>query len=142
MTILLELIKEHPNVNKLMCGLKYCDIDKRKELEKAIHTGLNEHFKFMIKVCLDHIKFIEDTIAILDMQAQVIIEDYREEIELITTVAGIKEDAAKSIVAEIGTDMSRFSSSAHLASWAGVCPRNNESAGKKKAVKSEKTTKT
>ncbi len=142
MTILLELIKERPNINKLMCGLKYCDPKKRKELEKAIHTGLNEHFKFMIKVCLDHIKFIENTIATLDMQAQSIIEDYREEVELITTVPGIKEDAAKSIVAEIGTDMSRFSSSAHLASWAGVCPGNNESAGKKKADESGKATKT
>lgn len=132
--ILEELIKEKPNSNKLMCNLKYGIKNKRSELEKAIHRGLNEHFKFMVKICLEHIKQMEDIIASLDIQAQKIISSYEEEAELITTVPGIKNDAAKSIIAEIGTDMSRFSSPAHLASWAGVCPGNNESAGKKKAV--------
>jgi transposase len=61
---------------------------------------------------------------------------YKEEWHLLQTIPGIDELCAAMLLAEIGPDMSCFGSKDHLSSWAGMCPGNNESAGKKKVVKS------
>lgn len=85
----------------------------------------------MIRRHLEHIAYLEQEIQELETEIEQLTMPYRLEMELLDTIPGIKHDAAASIVAELGTDMSHFPSDAHLSSWAGVCPANHESNGKK-----------
>ncbi|MFD0678476.1 MULTISPECIES: transposase [unclassified Paenibacillus] len=74
----------------------------------------------------------------MEQEIDTLIQPHHQEIELLDTIPGISQDAAASILAEIGPDMSKFPIDAHLASWVGVCPANNESAGKKKSKKNRR----
>lgn len=74
----------------------------------------------------------------LELEIDTLIQPYHQEIELLDTIPGINQDAAASILAEIGPDMSKFPTEAHLSSWVGVCPANNESAGKKRSKKNRR----
>ena len=65
----------------------------------------------------------------------IILQSYQEVKEILLTIPGVKEHTVACIIAEIGTDMNQFPTSRHLASWTGVSPGNNESAGKKKRKK-------
>jgi len=82
---------------------------------------------------LEHIANIENVIAKIDAQIMQKTEDHKEILELLETIPGVGRDGAICIVAEIGTNMEAFASHKHLASWAGMCPGNNESAGKNKS---------
>ena len=84
---------------------------------------------------LDNISFIEKQISSLDKKIASIIKSHQKEHELLQTIPGIGKKGANTIIAEIGVNMEAFPTAAHLASWAGLCPGNNESAGKKKAQK-------
>lgn len=105
---------------------------KEDELQEALVGNLTENHKLLIELSLKHIQHINSLIAELDQQIDKKLGKYKEEYELLQTIPGVKEEAAASIIAEIGVDMDRFPSSGHLASWAGMCPGNNESGGKKK----------
>jgi hypothetical protein len=84
------------------------------------------------------IEYIEKSIQELEKRIDALLQSYLEEKELLLSIPGVKDHTVACIIAEIGTDMSQFPTSRHLASWAGVSPGNNESAGKKKAVKVSK----
>jgi transposase len=86
----------------------------------------------MIKASLDHIESLEKIIVGLDQEIDQKLKDYHQGYELLQTIPGVKGQSAASIIAEIGTDMSKFPSDGHLSTWAGISPGNNESAGKKK----------
>jgi transposase len=106
---------------------------KRKvpELIEALNGRLRLHHRKMIRRHLDHIAYLEEEIQELEAEIEQLIAPYQSEKKLLETIPGIKQDAAASILAELGTDMSHFPSDAHLASWAGLCPANHESNGKK-----------
>lgn len=108
--------------------------NKKEELKKSLNSRVTEHHRMLIEISLRHIEYMEGLIAELDLKIDKLTEDnkLKESIELLDTIPGVDEVAAESIVAEIGTDMNKFPSAEHLASWAGVSPGNNESAGKKK----------
>lgn len=108
---------------------------KANTISESLFGTLNEHQIFMIRSSWDHIEYIERSIQELEKRIDVLLQSYQEEKEILLTIPGIKEHTAACIIAEIGTDMSQFPTSRHLASWAGVSPGNNESAGKKKAEK-------
>jgi transposase len=97
---------------------------------------MSDHHRLLIGQALKHMQFIEDMVEELNQEIQKKLQPYQRQIELACTVPGIARDAAASILAEIGIDMSDrgpFASCHHLASWAGVCPGNNSSGGKRKS---------
>lgn len=85
----------------------------------------------MIDLSLGHMQYIEQQILRLDEEIARHIAPYQKQIELLQTIPGIAENASASVLAEIGPDMSPFDDDGRLASWSGICPGNNESAGKK-----------
>jgi transposase len=111
---------------------------KANTISDSLFGTLNDHQIFMIRSSWNHIEYIEKSIQELEKRIDAILQSYQEEKELLLTIPGVKEHTVACIIAEIGTDMSQFPTSRHLASWAGVSPGNNESAGKKKAEKAFK----
>src|SRR5690554_7375144 len=79
-----------------------------------------------------HIAYIESQILLIDTEMDNKLEGYNEELGLLQTIPGVAKEGAKRILSEIGANMDVFPDEHHLASWAGMCPGNNESAGKKK----------
>jgi transposase len=104
---------------------------KLPQLCEALAGRVQPHHLVMIGQTLAHIDFLEESIAQLQAEIEHCLPPYEQALELLQTIPGIRAVAAVAIVAEIGTDMSRFPSAAHLASWAGLCPTNKESAGKR-----------
>jgi transposase len=112
--------------------------NKQKELEKALLGLVGPHQKMILTAQLSHIEFLDQQIIELDQEIEARLHPFELELELLDSIPGIGRRTAEDILAEIGTDMHRFPSSAHLASWAGMSPGNNESAGKRKSGKTTK----
>lgn len=108
---------------------------KANTISESLFGTLNDHQIFMIRSSWNHIEYIEKSIQKLEKRIDDLLQSYQEEKELLLSIPGVKEHTVACIIAEIGTDMSQFPTSRHLASWAGVSPGNNESAGKKKVEK-------
>ena len=106
---------------------------KVEQLKEALTGKLTEHHKFMMRTIKDSIKSIEKIIEQVDGQIKEQTRAYQAEIELLQTIPGVGKETAIGMVAEIGVEMEVFPNELHLASWAGMSPGNNESAGKKKA---------
>lgn len=111
---------------------------KIPELIKALKGNVTGHHRFMLTEVFDHLNYIFDRIVDLEERIQEKLEPHREVYDLLMTIPGVSKHTAASIIAEIGVDMSVFPSSKHIASWAGVCPGNNESAGKRMSGKTRK----
>ena len=106
--------------------------DKRRELEEALRGMVGPHQRLLLATQLRHIDFLEQEIGRLDAEVAQRLSPFEEELQVVDTIPGIARRGAEGILAEMGTDMSRFATPGHLASWAGVCPGNNRSAGKRK----------
>ena len=107
-------------------------------LTEALHGRVTKHHRFMLRLHLDQIDALDKAIAIIDREVEVNLEPFRELIPVLTSIPGIGELAARVLLAEIGTDMSRFPTVGHLISWAGLCPGNDESAGKRRSTRMRK----
>jgi transposase len=103
----------------------------RAELVAALHGRITAHHRFMLKLHLTQIEALQ--CAVRDVEARLghALAPFRAAVDRLITMPGISETAARVVVAEIGFDMSRFPTAAHLVSWAGLCPRLHESAGKR-----------
>lgn len=106
-------------------------------LMEALEGKLSETQADKIRIALDNFLNLNEKIVKIELLIEEKSRPYQQMIELLCTIPGIKKTAAVAIIAEIGTDMSKFYSSDHLCSWAGVCPQNNQSAGKKKPARSK-----
>lgn len=104
---------------------------KLPELEKALEGRVGEHQRFMLARQLAHIDFLDETIEQLDEEIQERMRPFEEQIERLDEIPGVGRRTAEVVVAEVGVDMERFPTERHLASWAGMCPGNHESAGKR-----------
>jgi transposase len=109
----------------------------------ALREALEGHFRtahhgLMIAQVLAHIDFLDESVATLSARIEELIAPFSHQAALLCTIPGVAQRTAEAIIAEIGVDMTRFPTSAQLASWAGMCPGNNESAGKRKTGKSRK----
>jgi transposase len=109
---------------------------KLPQLQEALVGRFGAHHALMVRTILAKLDFLDGAIAGLDAEIERVVAPFAIELRLLATVTGVKACIAQGIVAEIGTDMSRFPTSAHLASWAGMCPGNHESAGKHKGGRS------
>ncbi|MBF6614904.1 MAG: IS110 family transposase, partial [Chloroflexi bacterium] len=110
---------------------------KRTELEVALQGRVRPHHRFLLTELLCQIDSLEETIAHFDeeIRAACNADGNEEVISLLDTIPGVGRELAEMLVAEIGTDMSRFPTAGHLAAWAGIAPGNNESAGKRRPGK-------
>lgn len=112
--------------------------DKLPALERALAGGVGSHQRFLLARQLAHIDFLDAAIAEVSAEIAARLGPCETELERLATIPGVGRRTAEVLLAEIGTDMSRFPTPAHLASWAGMCPGNNESAGKRRSGKTRK----
>ena len=106
---------------------------KIPQLELALEGKLEEHHRFLLKLQLDRLERVESDLAALEQRIQEKLQPYAAQLALLQGIPGVERTLAAVIIAELGVDMSVFQSVSQLASWAGVCPGNNESAGKRKS---------
>ncbi len=105
---------------------------KKEDIKLSINGCLTTHQKQFLKLQLAHLDDLQSHLKSIEADIDKIIGQFNEELNRLITIPGIAQTAATAIIAEIGTDMSKFPTSEHFCSWAGLCPGNNESAGKKK----------
>lgn len=108
------------------------------KLRESLRGRVTPHHRFLLKLHLDHIDAIERAIAAIDTEAGTHLEPFRDAVTLLKSIPGVSDLSAQIIVSEIGIDMSRFPTAGHLISWAGLCPRNDESAGKRRSTRIRK----
>ncbi len=111
---------------------------KLPELRKALEGRFRAHHAFLLERMLAHISELEDDIAAISGRVEEQISPFEQKVELLCTIPGVAQRAAEVLIAETGGDMSAFPSAKHLASWAGVCPGQRESAGKRKSARTRK----
>jgi transposase len=112
--------------------------DKLPELERALAGRVGPHQRFLLARQRAHIDFLDAAIAEVSAEIAARLRPCDAELVRLATIPGVGRRTAEVLVAEIGTDMRRFPSAAHLASWAGMCPGNDESAGKRRSGKTRK----
>jgi transposase len=108
------------------------------ELEAALRGRVTAHHRFMLQLHLNHLDAVDAAIASIDKEVDGNVEPFRGAIERLITIPGVGSLAAEVMVSEIGIDMSRFETEGHLISWAGLCPKNDESAGKRRSTRMKK----
>ncbi len=112
--------------------------NKKADLQRALKGLMGNHQKLMLAAQLRHIDYLDEEIGRLDEEIKRRMLPFEEDLELLDTIPGVARRTAETIAAEIGTNMDQFPSAAHLCSWAGLCPGQNESAGKRKSGKTRK----
>jgi transposase len=103
------------------------------ELREALRGRVTKNHRFLLRLHLRQIDALDAAIAAIDRQVEADMAPFRVAAEQISSVPGIKALSSRVIISEIGIDMSRFPSDAHLISWACICPRSDESAGKRRS---------
>lgn len=111
---------------------------KLPALEQALRGRMGAHQRFLLARQLAHIDFLDEQIAQVSAELGERLQPDADHLDRLDTIPGVSRRIAEVLVAEIGTDMGRFPSAAHLASWAGMCPGNNESAGKRLSGRTRK----
>jgi transposase len=112
------------------------------DLYEACQGFVEEHHIYLLQTIRRNIAHTENEILGIDDQIRTLLSPYQDKIEMLREIPGIDHTTAEELIAEIGLDMSVFPTEKHLASWVGICPGNNESAGKKKADASPMATNT
>lgn len=116
------------------CSLR----DKIPQLRLALEGRITDHHRFLLKILWKELQSVEALIAELEARIDAMTRPFSEQMNRLSQIPGIDRRVAQTLMAEIGPDMSPFPSDAHLASWAGICPGNNESAGKRKSGRTTK----
>jgi transposase len=111
---------------------------KLPELRSALQGRVSEHHRFLLRLLMSHLDALEDLIGQLNGRIETAMAPFLAEVERLETIPGVDRRTAEVIVAELGTDMNQFPSADHLASWAGMCPGNDQSAGKRRSGRTTK----
>lgn len=112
--------------------------NKIPELKLALQGHVSEHHRFMLQLLWDELNQVESLIAKLEERIEQRMALFAEAVERLDEIPGVDRRVAHVIIAEIGVDMDQYPTDGHLASWAGICPGNNESAGKRKSGRTTK----
>jgi transposase len=132
--LMLEALVEGKATPQEMAELAKRKLRKKiPELELALEGKIEEHHRFLLKLQLQRLEAVEKDLAVLEQRIREKLESYAAQLALLNEIPGVDWTLAAVIIAELGVDMSVFQSVSQLASWAGVCPGNNESAGKRKS---------
>ena len=107
--------------------------NKHDDLKRALHGMLGPHQRMLLSAQLEHIDFLDGQIAKVDAEIGERMRPFEEDLRRLETVPGVGRKTSQEILSVIGADMSRFPSAHHLASWAKICPGNDESAGKRRS---------
>lgn len=107
----------------------------RAELLEAVRGRVSTHHRFMLKLHLEHIAALDQAVTSIEKEVGLGLQPFRHAVKLLSTVPGFSDISAHVIVAEIGIDRSRFATPAHLLCWASLCPRKDESAGKRRSTR-------
>jgi transposase len=110
----------------------------RTQLIEALRGHLSDHQRLLLRIHLGQVDAIDAAIAEIDAELGDRLEPFRDATTRLATIPGVSTLSAAVIVAEVGTDMGRFPTAAHLISWAGLCPRSDESAGKRRSTRLRK----
>jgi transposase len=105
---------------------------------EALRGRVTRHHRFLLRLHLQQFDAIDNAIGDIDREVDAQVEPFRITVELLSTIPGVDKLSACVILAEIGRDMSRFPTAGHLISWAGLCPRSDESAGKRRSTRMRK----
>jgi transposase len=112
---------------------------KIPQLQEALCGEIDDHHRFLLGMLMEQIEFLEGQIDKMSRRIEEVMPaPFAEAIERLDTIPGIDRRAAENIIVEVGADMEQFASAEKLASWVGICPGNNESAGKRKSGKTTK----
>lgn len=109
-----------------------------EDLREALRGRVTRHHRFLLQLHLRQIDALDATIDEIDQEVDANVEPFRTAVAILITIPGISDLSAQVIVSEIGTDMRRFPTHRHLISWAGLCPKNDESAGKRRSTRMRK----
>lgn len=107
-------------------------------LQRALHGRMRDHHRTLVRLHLAQVDATNAGIADLDKEIERALEPFRSQVEQLTSIPGIGEQVARTVVAEMGVNMKQFPSAAHLVSWAGLCPGLKESAGKRMSTRIRK----
>jgi transposase len=113
--------------------------NKIPQLELALEGKLQEHHRFLLRLQRSRLEAVESDLSILEQRNQQQLQPYAAQLALLREIPGVDLTLAAIIIAELGVDMTVFHSPSQLSSWAGVCPGNNESAGKRKSSRVPKS---
>lgn len=111
---------------------------KIPDLRLALEGRFADHHRFLLRMHLDHVEHLSAAIEQLDAEVARLMAPFAGPLRRLRTVPGIGQRSAEIILAEIGADMSRFPTAGHIASWAGMCPGQHESAGKQRSGRARK----
>jgi len=112
--------------------------EKMPQLELALRGRVTEHHRFLLRLHLDHVTQLEELLDRLNVRIEEALAPFAEAATRLQTIPGVSQRVAETVLAEIGTNMDQFPTDGHLASWAGMCSGNNESAGKRRSGRTTK----
>ena len=112
----------------------------RAEIIAAVHGRVTEHHRFLLKLHLTQVDALTAAVQQVEQQADEVLGPFREAADRLTTIPGVSETVARVIIAEVGVDMAQFPTAGHLVSWAGLYPRLDESAGKRRSTRTRHAT--
>jgi transposase len=110
----------------------------RARLVEALRGRITPHHRLMLRLHLNQVDSTDATIAEIDREVERLLEPIQTDVTLLKTIPGVSDHVARTFLAEVGADMSQFPTAAQLISWAGLCPRLQESAGKRKSTRIRK----
>jgi transposase len=111
-----------------------------EQLREALRGRVTDHHRFLLKLHLAQIDALHSAVREVEARMGEALEPFRDRVDLLLTIPGVKRTTAETIAAEIGFDMTRFRTAGHLVSWAGLCPRMDESAGKRRSTRTRPST--
>jgi len=107
----------------------------RADIIAAVHGRVTAHHRFLLKLHLSQVDALTAAVQQVERQADEVLRPFREAADRLQTIPGVSETVARVLVAEVGVDMAQFPTAGHLVSWAGLCPRLDESAGKRRSTR-------